>query len=116
MDQVIPFLVFWGVNTLSLWVASKIFSGIGFTDSGTLWVSGLLLGLVNTFIRPILVFLTLPITILTLGLFLLVINALTLLLVAWIVPGFRVDSFWTGFFVALFVSVFGFVVNSLIGR
>jgi len=51
----------------------------------------------------------------TLGIFVLVVNALMLLLVAWLVPGFVVSGFWAGFFVALFVSVFSFIINSLLG-
>ena len=109
------FLVFWGVNTLSLWVADELFNGITFQTLQSLFVAGLLLGIVNTFIRPLLVLLTLPLSVVTLGFFVLVINALMLLFVAWLVPGFVVAGFWSGFFVALFVSVLSFIVNSLIG-
>jgi len=75
----------------------------------------LLLGVVNMVIRPLLVLLTLPLSIVTLGFFVLVINTLMLLLVAWLVPGFAVSGFWPGFLVALFVSLLSFVINSLIG-
>ena len=109
------FLVFWGVNTLSLWVADDLFSGIAFQTLRSLFIAGLLLGIVNTFVKPLLVLLTLPLSVVTLGFFVLVINALMLLFVAWLVPGFVVSGFWSGFFVALFVSVLSFVVNSLIG-
>jgi len=109
------FFVFWGVNTLSLWVADELFDGIVFHELESLFISGLLLGVVNTFIRPLLVLLTLPLSVVTLGFFVLVINALMLLLVAWLVPGFVVAGFWSGFVVALFVSVLSFVVNSIIG-
>ena len=109
------FFVFWGVNTLSLWVADGLFDGIAFHGLQPLFISGLLLGVVNTFIRPLLVLLTLPLSVVTLGFFVLVINALMLLLVAWLVPGFAVAGFWSGFVVALFVSVLSFVVNSIIG-
>ena len=109
------FFVFWGVNTLSLWVADELFDGIAFRQLESLFISGLLLGVVNTFIRPLLVLLTLPLSVVTLGFFVLVINALMLLLVAWLVPGFVVAGFWSGFVVALFVSVLSFVVNSIIG-
>ncbi len=113
--DLVRFLVFWGVNTLSLWVADALFDGIAFATAQALFVSGLLLGLVNTFVRPALVLLTLPLSVVTLGFFVLVINALMLLLVAWLVPGFLVAGFWSGFFVALFVAVFSFIVNTLIG-
>ena len=112
---IVRFLIFWGVNTLSLWVADELFSGISFQTLQSLFVAGLLLGIVNTFVRPLLVLLTLPLSVVTLGFFVLVINALMLLLVAWLVPGFVVAGFWSGFFVALFVSVLSFIVNSLIG-
>lgn len=115
LPPVVRFLVFWGVNTLSLWVADELFDGISFSTPQALFVAGLMLGIVNTFVKPVLVILTLPLSIVTLGLFVLVINALMLLLVAWLVPGFLVAGFWSGLFVALFVAVFSFIVNSLIG-
>ncbi len=98
-NPILRFLVFWGVNTLSLWVADELFDGISFATPQSLFIAGLMLGIVNTFLKPLLVVLTLPLSILTLGLFVLVINALMLLLVAWLVPGFIVagsglDSSW----------------------
>ncbi len=113
---VVRFLIFWAVNTLSLWVADELFDGISFTTPQALFIAGLILGVVNTFLKPLLVILTLPLSILTLGLFVLVINALMLLLVAWVVPGFVLTGFWSGFLVAIFVSVFSFILNSLIGN
>lgn len=115
-NPVLRFLIFWGVNTLSLWVADNLFDGIAFETLQSLFIAGLVLGIVNTFIKPVILILTLPISLVTLGVFVLVINALMLLLVAWLVPGFVVSGFWAGFFVALFVSVFSFLVNSLIGN
>ncbi len=114
-NPILRFLVFWGVNTLSLWVADELFDGIAFETPQSLFVAGLMLGVVNTFLKPMLVVLTLPLSILTLGLFVLVINALMLLLVAWLVPGFIVAGFWAGFGVAIFVSVFSFILSSLVG-
>jgi putative membrane protein len=114
-SPIVRFLVFWGVNTLSLWVADELFDGISFATPQSLFIAGLMLGIVNTFLKPLLVILTLPLSILTLGLFVLVINALMMLLVAWLVPGFIVAGFWSGFLVAVFVSVFSFILNSLIG-
>ena len=115
MHPIARFLVFWGVNTLSLWVADALFDGISFATPQSLLIAGLMLGIVNTFLKPVLIILTLPLSIVTLGLFVLVINALMLLLVAWLIPGFMVTGFWSGFLVALFVAVFSFIVNSLIG-
>lgn len=114
-SPLVRFLVFWGVNTLSLWVAGDLFDGISFTTRKSLFLSGLMLGIVNTFLKPVLLVLTLPLSIVTMGLFVLVINALMLLLTAWLVPGFVVAGFWSGFFVAIFVAVFSFILNSMLG-
>jgi len=112
----LDFLFFWAMNTLALWVADFVFADIWFDSVGALWVSGLILGLVNAVIRPVLVVLTLPLTIVTLGLFLLILNTLMVLLVAWLVPGFHVTGFWTGFWVALFMSLFSSLVNLMFFR
>lgn len=112
---VVRFLLFWGLNTLVLWVASELFASVGFDSVGTLVVAGLVFGIAHAVLKPILVILTLPITIITLGLFLLIINALLLLLVAWLVPGFHVAGFWPAVLVGLFISVFSFILNLLIG-
>lgn len=109
------FLLFWGVNVLSLWVADELFTGIAFDSMPALFISGLLLGLANAFVKPILLLLTLPVTVLTFGLFILVINALMLLLVAWAVPGFHVAGFWSGALIALFVSILSFLINRALG-
>ena len=114
-NPVVRFLIFWGVNTLSLWVADDLFDGMSLETAQSLFIAGLLLGIVNTFLKPLLVILTLPLSVLTLGLFVLVINALMLLFVAWLVPGFYIAGFWSGFFVSLFISVFSFILNSLLG-
>jgi multiple sugar transport system permease protein len=77
----IAFLIHWAVLTLLLWAASHVFKGISYSSPGALWVAALLLGLVNAVVRPILVLLTLPLTILTLGLFLLVTQMLPEILI-----------------------------------
>jgi putative membrane protein len=115
-NVLLRFLVFWGLNVLVLWVASELFSSIHFSSTSTLLVSGLLFGVAHAVLKPILVVLTLPVTVLTLGLFLLVINALILLLVAWVVPGFHVAGFWQAVLVALFISVFSFILNLLLAK
>jgi putative membrane protein len=115
LHNVIRFLLFWGVNTLSLWVADELFDGIAFANTQTLVLAGLVLGIVNTFLKPILVILTLPITVLTLGLFLLVINGLTLFLVAKLVDGFHLAGFGTAIGIALAVSVISFFLNAMLG-
>jgi putative membrane protein len=97
--------------TLSLWVASNIFHGISFADKQSLFVSALLLGLGNAIVRPFLILVTLPLTLVTFGFFLLVINALVLMLVAALVKGFKVSGFWTAFFAAIFISIFSFFLD-----
>lgn len=114
METLLRFIVFWGLNTLALWLASLLFSGVSFTGPEALLWAGLAFGVVNTLIKPVLFVLTLPITIVTLGFFILVLNALILFGVAWLVPGFSVGSFWQTFFAALFISFFGMLVNARI--
>lgn len=112
--HLIQLLIHWGVIIFSLWVASALFKGISFSNAQSLIVSALMLGLANAFVRPILVFFTLPLTVLTLGLFLLVINALMIMLVSALVKGFKVSGFWTAFFASIFISVFSFFVEKFI--
>jgi putative membrane protein len=109
------FLIRAAVVAIGLWLASKIFSGVAFNSTGTLIAAALLLGVVNAFVRPIIVILTLPITLLTLGLFLLVINALMIMLVAWLLPGFMLASFWSAVGAAIVVSVTSWVMSGWIG-
>ena len=114
MNLFTGFLLRWALTTLPLWVASYIFSGVTFASLETLIVSGLLLGLINATIKPLIVILTLPITVLTLGLFIVVINTAILFLVHWLVPGFRIADLITGILLALFISVFSFAVNRIV--
>jgi putative membrane protein len=114
MDYVISFLVNWAITAASLWVASKIFRGLKFDNGRALVISALLLGFANAIVRPLLVVLTLPLTILTLGVFLLVINALVLMLVAALVRGFRISGFWTAFFASIFISVLAIVIGAFV--
>lgn len=109
-----PLLIHWGIISLSLWVASRIFRGIRFADTQSLVISALLLGFVNAIVRPLLIVLTLPLTVVTLGLFLLVINALMLLLVSWMVRGFTVSGFWTAFFASIFIALLSFILGSFL--
>lgn len=108
------FFIQWGITALSLWVASHVFSGIRFSGTSSLIVSALLLGFANAVLRPLLIVLTLPLTLLTLGFFLLVINALMLLLVARLVDGFKISGFWTAFFASLFISLLSMALGALV--
>lgn len=111
-DHLTPFLLHWAVTALSLWLASYLFSGIRFADKSSLIVSALLLGLANAIVRPVLIIVTLPITIVSLGFFLLVINALMLLLVAKLVRGFTIAGFWTAFFASIFIALMSFAIDN----
>ncbi len=113
-DNLMPFLINWGVTALSLWVASYVFSGIRFADTASLIVSALLLGFANAVVRPLLIVLTLPLTFLTLGFFLLVVNALMLLLVSSLVRGFTISGFWTAFFASIFISIMSLVLGNFL--
>ncbi len=113
-DELRPFLLHWGITAVSLWVASHLFQGIKFAHTSSLIVSALLLGFANAIVKPILIVFTLPLTFLTFGLFLLVINALMIQLVAWLVSGFTVSSFWTAFFASIFVSVLSLLIGTFV--
>jgi putative membrane protein len=102
------------VYTLALLVAAHVVPGIRLDGLASALVAGLLLGLVNAIVRPILIVLTFPITLLTLGLFLLVLNALCLWLVSVFVSGFYVAGFWPAFWGALLVSVVSWILTALI--
>ncbi len=106
---------FLAISALGLWLASQLLDGLNFTTPGQLALAAVLLGIVNAFVRPLAFILTLPITILTLGLFLLVLNAGMVGLVARLVPGFTVSSFWTAVGAALIVSIVSWAASSLIG-
>jgi putative membrane protein len=110
-NHLASFLLHWGITALSLWAASHIFKGIKFANTPSLVVSALLLGFANAIVRPILVFLTLPLTLLSFGLFLLVINALMIRLVSAMVKGFSVSSFWTAFFASIFIALLSMFIG-----
>jgi putative membrane protein len=103
------------VVAVGLWVASKIVPGVEIADGWSLFWAALVLGLINAIVRPVLIVLTLPLTILTLGLFLLIINAGMLSLAAWLLEGMTVDGFWPAFFGAIVVSVVSWIVTWFIG-
>jgi len=109
------FLVRAAIAAIGLYVATRIVSGIGFDDGTTLLLAAALLGVVNAIIRPLAILLTLPVTILTLGFFLLVINAAMLGLVAKLLPGFHLAGFGAAFWSALIVSITGWIGSWFIG-
>jgi putative membrane protein len=107
------FLIHLVVVAVALWVAAHLVPGIGFRSPTTLLLAALVLGLVNALVRPVLFILTLPITILTLGLFYLVVNGLAFALTAALVPGFTVTSFTSAILGALVVSLVSWVLGSI---
>jgi len=90
--------------------------GVHVANFTTALIVAIVLGLLNIFIKPILVILTLPVTIITLGLFLLVINALIILLCTKIVGGFSVDTFWTALIFSIILSVLQSIMNGILGE
>ena len=109
------FLIRAAVVALGLWLASQIVPGIEIRSTGSLIAAALLLGIVNAFVRPILVILTLPITLLTLGLFLLVINGLMIELVSHFLTGFVVGGLWPAILSAIVVSITSWLMSGFIG-
>ena len=100
---------------LGLFLASSIVPGVQITGTGTFILAALLLGLVNAFVRPVAILLTLPLTIVTLGLFLFVLNAAMFGLVAALLDSFLVAGFWSAIFGAIVVSVTGTIASWYIG-
>ncbi len=109
------FLLRAAIVALGLWVASRIVPGIGFNSTETLLVAAVLLGLVNAIVRPVLIVLTFPITVLTLGLFLLIVNGLMIELVARLLDGFFVRDLGAAVLASLVVSLVSWVVSWSIG-
>ncbi|MGC1457213.1 MAG: phage holin family protein [Steroidobacteraceae bacterium] len=103
------------LSMVGLWIATRWISGIRIADAQTLVLAGLLLGVVNAFVRPIAVILTFPLTLLTLGLFLLVVNAGMLGLTAWLLHGFHVANFRAALLASLVVSVTSWIGSMFIG-
>ncbi len=103
----------WILTALLIMVIAWILPGITVSGFLSAMIVVLVIGLINIFIKPLVKFISLPINILTLGLFSLVINALLFLLVAKIAPGFSIDGFWSGFFGALILSVFTPLIDKI---
>jgi len=100
---------------LGLFLASSLIPGVQITGAGSFILAALLLGLVNVFVRPIAYLLTLPLTIVTMGLFLFVVNAAMFGLVAAMLDGFAVAGFWSAIFGAIIVSITGTIASWYIG-
>lgn len=101
------------LNALAIYVAAYLLDGIVLSGTAATLIAGLVLGIVNTFVKPVLFLLTLPFTIITLGLFIFVVNAICLALTAWLVPGFEIAGFWSAIAGALIVSLVGWATSGL---
>ena len=103
------------ITILGLYLASELLGGVSISGTGTFIIAALLLGFVNAIVRPVLFFLTLPLTILTLGLFILVLNGLMFAIVAGLLPGFAVAGFGSAMLGAVIVSLTSIVASWFIG-
>lgn len=103
------------ITALGIWLATYLVPGVSASSTGALIWAAIALGLINAFVRPVLVLLTLPFTILTLGLFLLLLNAAMLNLAGWFVDGFEVVGFWSAVFGAIVVSLVSGLCSQFIG-
>lgn len=100
------------VTGLGLWLAAYLVPGVDFLSTGSLIAAAVLLGLVNAIVRPVLVFITFPLTVITFGLFLLVVNAATIGLVAMFLGGFAVDGLWAGIGAAIVTGLVSWIAGS----
>ena len=109
------FIVQFLVTCLGLWLASRIVSGVDFLSNGSLLAAALLLGIANAVVRPVLTILTFPLTLITFGLFLLVVNAAVIGLVAVLLGGFVIDGLWAGIGAAIVTGVVSWIAGWFIG-
>ena len=106
------FLAHWATTAAALGVTAWVLPGVDVASLAALLVAALVLGFVNAVIKPLLLLLTLPFTVLTLGLFYFVINGLSFAFAAWLVPGFGVSSFWSAILGALLVGIVSWFIGS----
>jgi len=106
------FVFRWAVTTVAVMVASSVIHGIRYDTVAALIGASLLLGILNAFVRPILLILSAPVILLTLGFFILILNGLLLLLVPSVVVGFHVDSFWSAFWGAIVISIVSWILSA----
>jgi putative membrane protein len=108
------FILKWLISAIALVIIVHIFPGVHSADLLVTIITALVLSLLNTFLKPILGFLTFPVLIVTLGLFMLVINAFLFWLAGELIKGFHVEGFWTAFWAALVYSIITLLINSLV--
>jgi putative membrane protein len=112
MAGIKQFVLRWAATTVAVMVASSVIHGIRYDTIAALIGASLLLGVLNAFVRPILLILSAPLILLTLGFFILVLNGLLLLLVPSVIVGFHVDSFWSAFWGAIVISVVSWLLSA----
>lgn len=106
-----PFLLRWGITALAVFLTTLIIPGMSTDSTASLLGASLLLGIINAFIRPILLILSLPFILVTMGLFIFVINALLLLLVSSLIPGFQIQGFWDAFLASIVISIVSYLLS-----
>jgi putative membrane protein len=111
---VLRLLVALGINVLALWVANALFDGVSIHGGWAYIIGAAVLGIANAILKPILTILTLPLIILTLGVFYFVINVLMLLLAEWIAPNFSIDGFWTYVGAVVIIWLVNWAAHSLV--
>ena len=102
------------LNGVAVFLAAQLIPGINVASPGAALAAGIVLGLVNAIIRPLLIVLTLPVTLVTLGLFIFVVNAMCLALAAWFVPGFTISNFLSALIGALVISITSWLLSALL--
>lgn len=110
------FVIRWLVCSLGLWIASSFTDSISFDGSGTtvIIIAGLILAIINSFIKPLLVVMALPAVILSLGLFMIVINGLTVALASYLYSPLNIGSFWSALFAGIIIGVVNYLVTTIL--
>ncbi len=103
------------MTAFGLWLADVLLQGVRFDGAVALFLAALLLGMTNAIVRPVVIFLTLPITLVTLGLFLLVINGLMVMFVAWLMPSFHLSGLGPAILASVIVGLTGWAANAFVG-
>ncbi len=104
------------ITAFGLWIADMLLGGVHFDGLGALWLAALLLGIVNAIVRPVLIILTLPLTLVTLGLFIFVVNGAMVLLVSRLMSAFHVEGLWTAILASVLIGLTGWAANAFVGN
>jgi putative membrane protein len=103
------------ITAFGLWMADMVLPGLWFDGVASLWIAAFLLGVVNAFVRPVVILLTFPITLFTLGLFLFIVNGAMVMLVAWIMPSFHIEGLGWAVLASIVVGLTGWTANAYVG-